>query len=102
MRTVSIKNQCLCLRKAIYRVGNIEVRSAMPRILRRTRLLIDTALKEQHVDTHIRSLLAAAAFCWSRGAAPSFFAIYMIDERILTSIVKILMCSSEKVFSIPF
>lgn len=69
----------MSLRKAIYRVGNIEVRSAMPRILRRTRLLIDTALKEQHVDTHIRSLLAAAAFCWSRGASPSFFAVYMID-----------------------
>lgn len=24
----------------------------MPRILRRTRLLIDTAVKEQHVDTY--------------------------------------------------
>lgn len=44
----------------------------MSRILRRTRLLIDTALKEQHVDTHIRSLLAAAAFCWSRGQCQAF------------------------------
>lgn len=73
--SITDDNVSVCERRYI-RVGNAEVRSAMPRILRRTRLLIDTALKEQHVDTHIRSSLAAAAFCWSRGAASSFFAVY--------------------------